>query len=137
MPAPNLTRPPGYKPPKAAPTKNALSEFFGELERTVYRHWKPPDSQPSTRILIGFSMDQECEFTIIRIKHSCGIKAADDAALKAVSDSSRFRRQPHIPPELGQLVDIEITLDPSKRKKPAKAADETSPRSNPSTTVVQ
>ncbi|HEY9678342.1 MAG TPA: TonB family protein [Drouetiella sp.] len=115
-PSNNMPSDPAPQPPAPhaahAPAATAdvdFGPFMADLQRSIKHNWHPPKGDESRRVVVTFKISKEGFISNLRLSKSSNIKAADDAALKAVSDTG-----PEItglPEGAPSSVDIEFTFD--------------------------
>jgi TonB family protein len=82
--------------------------YMSELQRRIRRNWYPPKDGSSKRIVVTFKISANGDVSMLRIQTSSGTGICDQAALKAIEDSSPL---PHLPPHAPPDVDIQFTFD--------------------------
>lgn len=77
--------------------KTAMQKFDPYLTESalrIKRAWSPPKGSKSKRIVVLFKIHNGGDMTDLRIAHSSGLAAADQAALRAVKNAAPFRPCP-------------------------------------------
>lgn len=85
-----------------------FSAYMAQLQRRIKRNWFPPTDQQSKRVTARFSIHRNGTLSNLRMASPSGSSAADNAALKAISNSAPFMP---LPPNSPESVDIEFKFD--------------------------
>lgn len=85
-----------------------FSAYMAELQRRIKKHWFPPKTNESRKIIVQFKVALDGTMSNLRITQSSGVLIADQSALRAVEDANPFKALPKDAPE---SVDIEFTFD--------------------------
>ncbi len=100
--------------------------YMADLQRNIKHNWYPPKHNESKRVVVIFKVSKEGKVSKLKLDHSSGEAAADQAALKAIGKAEpEFGALPEGAPE---SVDIQFTFDynvfDKKDKKDADTADD-------------
>jgi len=90
------------------PDRTDFGPYMRDLQRRIQAAWFPPNDHKSKRVEVQFKVDRSGEVVDEKISKSCGIAAADKAALQAIVDAAPF--QP-LPAGANEIVDIQFTFD--------------------------
>lgn len=82
--------------------------YNADLRRRIKKHWFPPKGNDSAHIVLTFKVTESGNVSKLIVDQSCGDKAADNAALRAVEDAAPFRP---LPPGVPADVDVRMTFD--------------------------
>jgi TonB family protein len=79
----------------SSPARDSLyGPYLADLKRRIKRAWFPPKGDETKRVVVVFRIHSLGELSNLRLDHSSGVAAADQAALKAVENASPFRMLP-------------------------------------------
>ncbi|HEY9756286.1 MAG TPA: TonB C-terminal domain-containing protein [Oculatellaceae cyanobacterium] len=81
--------------------------FMAEMQRRIKRNWFPPRSAQNLHIVTIFKVDRDGHISGLRGETLSGVHEADEAALKAVSNT----HLPPLPAKAPSEVDILFTFD--------------------------
>jgi len=82
-------------------------QYMADVEWRIKSVWNPPFGNESKQTEVSFKIHRDGSVSDIEIEKTCGVAAADAAALKAVKDAAPFRALPAGAPA---AVDIEFTF---------------------------
>jgi TonB family protein len=92
---------------KASGEEVDFGPYMAELQRRIKRNWLPPRNSDDLRIKTIFKLNKMGAISGLKIEKSCGIPAADEAALKAVSAT----KLPPLPTKARPEIDVLFTFD--------------------------
>ena len=99
---------PVQKPVPVAQRDVDFGPYMADLQRKIKSAWYPPKGNESKSIQVIFKVHSDGSMSDLRLSKASGMKLADDAALKAISNAAPFRKLPDgSPPD----VDIQFTFD--------------------------
>ncbi|HEY9683827.1 MAG TPA: TonB C-terminal domain-containing protein [Oculatellaceae cyanobacterium] len=81
--------------------------FMAEMQRRIKRNWFPPRSAHSLHIVTVFKVDKDGHISDLKAETLSGVHEADEAALKAVTNT----HLPPLPAKAPSHVDILFTFD--------------------------
>lgn len=92
---------------------NVVEPDFGpymrELQRRIRANWNPPVDYRTKRVTVLFKVEKSGRLASCSVFQSSGNKAADKAAVDAISNTAPFRP---LPQEFsGKSIDIQFTFD--------------------------
>lgn len=82
--------------------------YMASLQRRIKRAWFPPKGDESRKITVLYKINTDGTIADLRIDHSSGVVAADEAALAAVKNAAPMD---HLPDGSPAVVDIQFTFD--------------------------
>lgn len=82
--------------------------YMADLQRRTKRAWFPPKGEEQKRVVVVFNLGANGELIELRLDHSSGSAAADEAALNAVRHAAPFRP---LPEGAKAPVGIQFTFD--------------------------
>jgi TonB family protein len=85
-----------------------MGPYMADLQRRIKRAWFPPQGHQSDRVVVVFKIYRLGSMSDLKLTHSSGVAASDQAALDAVQHASPFRSLPAGAPD---NVDIPFTFD--------------------------
>jgi TonB family protein len=91
--APRITRAPEPAAPVSSqPDFDAYMEY---LQGKLKQCWFPPRRKDNKKVVVRFGIDRMGVLSHVRLDHSSGVTASDQAALKAVQNAAPFRPLPN------------------------------------------
>lgn len=90
------------------PPQPNFQKYMLWLQRKIRQNWLPPKDARSKRVEVLFSINRDGTMANLKITRSSGSSMADQAALRAVRNSARFRPLPKYSPS---SVDVKFTFD--------------------------
>ncbi|HEY9714510.1 MAG TPA: TonB family protein [Chroococcales cyanobacterium] len=94
--------------PKSHLAEVDFGPYMGEFQRRLKRRWKPPKGEEYKKVTVVMTVHSDGKITDPHIQQSSGVAGADNAALKAVHDSSPAEPLPAGAPD---HVEITFTFD--------------------------
>ena len=96
-PAPRIVRAPE---PAAAATaavspQSEFDSYMEYLQGKLKQCWFPPRRKDNKKVVVRFGIDRMGVLSHVRLDHSSGVTASDQAALKAVQNAAPFRPLPN------------------------------------------
>ncbi|MDR3614819.1 MAG: TonB family protein [Candidatus Obscuribacterales bacterium] len=85
--------------------------YVSDLQKRLYRAWSTPPDYPLKKVVVIFKIAKDGQIGHLRIGTSCGRAILDNAALKAVENSTPFAT---LPAQYGDGTDIHATFDLSE-----------------------
>ena len=95
------------RPTASAQTDVDFGPYMADLQRRIKQHWLSKGYE-GQRVVVQFKIHKGGEISNLRLEHSSGVALADQAALKAVEESSPCRP---LPVGASSDVDIQFTFD--------------------------
>jgi TonB family protein len=95
-------------PPQKRTEEINFGPYMAELQRRIKRHWLPPSDPQSKRVTARFTISSNGALSNLRLSIPSGSSIADQAALKAISNTAPF---PPLPEGSPESVDIEFKFD--------------------------
>lgn len=92
---------------KAAFPDVDFGPYMADLQRRIKRAWFPPKGEEMKRVVVVFRLGAHGELLDLRLDHSSGSPAADEAAMNAMRQS-KFRP---LPEGAKAPIDIQFTFD--------------------------
>jgi len=107
--APNIARPSDVGAPAsvAAAVDMDFGPYMAAIQRQVRRNWFPPKGAESRRVTVNFTVDRSGRTSKEAIAHSSGSALSDEAALRAVHQTT-LRPLPMGAP---QSIDVQYSFD--------------------------
>src|SRR5262249_5854173 len=94
--------------PVSHPGDVDFGPYMAKLQRSIKKHWFPPKGDESRRAKVTFDVRSDGEISNVKLEKSTGSPTGDQAALKAVKDTSPADPLPKGSPK---VVSIEFTFD--------------------------
>ena len=100
---------------KASNTQNNIQDgvdfgqYMRNLQKRIKKNWNPPKGNQSKRVVLNFSLDRKGKVLKYSIVQSSGVKAVDDAAVKALKEAEPFGNLPK--KFTKDAVDVQFTFD--------------------------
>jgi TonB family protein len=85
-----------------------MGPYMADLQRRIKRAWFPPEGHQSDRVVVAFKIHKLGTISDLKLTHSSGVAASDQAALVAIQHASPVRSLPADAPD---NVDIQFTFD--------------------------
>jgi len=90
---------------------NSSDSYVADLQNRLFRAWSLPPDCPAKKVAVLFRIEKDGQITHLRIGSSSGRAILDNAALKAVQNSTPFAM---LPVQYGDSTDIQATFDLSQ-----------------------
>ncbi len=89
------------------PSSVNIYPYMRDLDRRIRLNWNPPRGKVSNNVVTFFTITKDGKVTNIKILESSGSKAADDATVKAISDTQVYP----LPEDFaGDKIDVKFTF---------------------------
>lgn len=120
---------------QSAATGGDLAPYMNMIQKRVKDLWQPPKMDDNKKVVVAFTVDPKGAVSNLKIKQSCGIGPADQAALEAVLKAAPF---PAIPTQGGpggpSELDVQLQLNYNVHHQ---TLDTTQPTSTPGDNAKQ
>jgi len=86
-----------------------FGKYMRNMQKKIKSNWNPPKGNQSKRVVLNFSLDRKGKVLKYSIVQSSGVKAVDDAAVKALKEAEPFGNLPK--KFTKDAVDVQFTFD--------------------------